>query len=206
PAVGELAIEPLRGLGDLVAGAPEADEVDLPGRDRGGPDDPALVGVLLDRRRPDPRRSDPVAPHHDRPPATPLVQVVGAEWLRVAGAEVEDVADLDRSLDLDRMPARRDIPGLDRADVDLLEGEVSTRRDPDQVGVALVRAGEVPLALDRRILQHVDLRADRADEAGRTELGLDFLRVRLAEVRADRVPKLELLQPMLPPHQPHHPP
>ena len=50
-------------------------------------------------------------------------------------------ADLDRRLDLDRVAAGRDVPGLDRPDVDLLEAEVAPGRDPDQVCVGAVGAG-----------------------------------------------------------------
>ena len=76
-----------------------------------------LVRVLLDRGGRDAGRADAVAAHHDRALLARLVQVGRAERLRVAGAELEDVADLDRGLDLDRAAERAAIAGLDRADV-----------------------------------------------------------------------------------------
>ena len=158
------------------------------------PDDPLLVGALLDRRGDDARRADPVAAHHDRPLLAVVVEVGGAERLRVAGAELEDVADLDRGLDLDRVAAGDRSPGLDRADVELLEGEVAAGLDADQVRVGPVGAGEVAAALDRGVLDHGHLGADRADEPGRPELGLDLLGGRLAEVGAERVRELDLVQ------------
>src|SRR5205085_4751549 len=100
------------------------------------------------RGRHDAGRPDPVAPHDCRPFAARLVEVCGAQRLRVAGAELEDVADLDRALDLDRVPARRDIARLDRADIELLVGEVAPGAHADQVRVGLVGTGEVPLAPD----------------------------------------------------------
>ena len=90
-----------------------------PRRERARPDDPLLVGALLDRRGDDPRRPDPVAAHDDRPLLAVRVEVGRAERLRVARPELEDVADLDRRLDLDRVAARRQVPGLDRAEVEL---------------------------------------------------------------------------------------
>ena len=85
-------------------------------------------------------------------------------------------ADLDRALDLDPAAAGRDVPRLDRADVDLLEAEVPPGRDADQVRVRLVRPAHIALALDRRVLEDGQLGADRADEPGRAELGGDLLR------------------------------
>ena len=116
--------------------------MDLPGRDRRGPDDAALVGALLDRGGDDPRRADAVAAHHDRVLLAVLVEVGGAERLPVAGAELEDVADLDRRLDLDRAAVGRGVAGHDRAHVELLELEVAARLDTAQVGVRLVGPGD----------------------------------------------------------------
>ena len=137
---------------------------------------PLLVGALLDRGGDDPRRADPVAAHHDRLLLAVLVEVGGAERLRVAGAELEDVADLDRRLDLDRAAAGGGVAGLDRAHVELLELEVAAGLDAAQVGVGLVGAGDEALAGDRRVLEDRHLGADRADEADRADLGLDLLR------------------------------
>ena len=74
-----------------VPGLPSADQVDVERRDRARPRDPVLVGVLLDRRRHDAGRADPVAAHHDRALLPVLVQVRRAQRLGVARAELEDV-------------------------------------------------------------------------------------------------------------------
>ena len=66
--------------------------------------------------------------------------------------------------------------------------------DPDQVGVGLVRAAEVALALDRGVLDHRHVGADRADEPRRPDLGLDLLRRRLADIGAERGSELDLVQ------------
>ena len=75
------------------------------GRDRGGPDDPVVVVVLLDSRGHDARRADPVAAADQRLLHPVLVEEGRAERLRVAGAELEDVSDLDRSLEVKRAAA-----------------------------------------------------------------------------------------------------
>ncbi len=179
----------------------------LPGGDRPWPDDSALVGALLDRRGDDPRRTDPVAPHHDRPLLAGLVQVVGAERLRVPGPQLEDVPDLDRGHDLDRIAARRAISGVDHADVDLLALEVAPGANPPQVSIGLVRAADEGVALDRLVDQHRHLRSDRADESRRAELLCDLLGLGRPEVGAEGVPELDLVQAVIAAHEhEHHPP
>ena len=91
-------------------------------------------------------------------------------------------------------PPGADVAGLDRAQVHLLEGEVAARLHPAQVGVGLVGAGDVGVAVDRRVLDHRQLGADRAEEAGRAELGGDLVLARLAEGRAERVAQLDLVE------------
>ena len=71
-----------------------------------------LVGELLDRGGGDARHADPVGAHPDRLLGALLVEVARAERLRVARAELEDVADLDRRLDRDRVAAD-EVAGLD---------------------------------------------------------------------------------------------
>ena len=156
--------------------------MDGPRGQRPGPDDPLLVSALLDRGREDPRRANPAAAHHDRVLLAVGVQVARAERLRVARSELEDVADLDRRLDLDGVAGWRRGCRLDaRPDVDLFESEVASGPDADQVHIRLVGAGEVPAALDCRVLEHGQLGADRPDEPGRAELGLDLVGRGLAE-------------------------
>ena len=83
----------------------EHDDVDVVRRDLPRPDHPVLAPVLLDRRREHASGADPVGAHHDRLLDPVLVRVLGAEGLRVRGAELEDVTDLDRRLEAE--PCRR---------------------------------------------------------------------------------------------------
>ena len=171
-------------VGDVALFLPalgQRDQCAFHGASASRPDDPALVGELLDRRGDDPRRADPVAAHHDRVRGAGLVEVGRAERLRVAGAELEDVADLDRGLDLDRAAAGRGVAGLDRADVGLVEVEVAAGAHAAQVGVGLVGAGDEGVALDRRVLDDPHVLADRADEADGAEVLGDLLLARRAK-------------------------
>ena len=113
-------------------------------------------------------------------------------------------ADLDRALELDPAAAGGDVAGLDRADVHLLEVEVPSRGDADQVRVRLVGPADVALALDRRVLEDRQLGADRADEPGRAQLGCDLLGVGRPEVGAERVAQLELVEPVVAADQGEH--
>ena len=178
--------------------------MDTPGGYRLGPDDPVLVGTLLDCGGDDPRRPDPVAAHHDRPLGAGLVEVGRPERDRVAGAELEDVADLDRGLDLDRAAARRDVARLDDPDVHLLELEVAAGLDPAQVRVGPVRAGDVGAGDDRRVLDDLDLGSDRAEEPDRADLGLDLLASGGPEIGAERVAELDLVEAMVAADQDDH--
>ena len=122
--------------------------MDVVRRDRPRPDDAVLVVVLLDRRGHDPRRADAVAPADQRLLRAVLVEERRAERLRVARAELEDVADLDRRLEAERAAAHRDsvaLAGL--ADVGEARLVVAAGLDAEQVPAVAVRAGdELPLA------------------------------------------------------------
>src|ERR671935_79336 len=63
------------------------------------PSDSQLVVVLLDDCRHDAARTDPVAPHHDRPLLPVLVEEHRAERLREPRPELEDVPNLERDLE-----------------------------------------------------------------------------------------------------------
>ena len=93
-------------LGDLL-GAPQRDDVHLVRGDRLRPGDAVLVVVLLDDRGHRPAEADPVGAHHERPFVPLLVEVRGAERLGVERVELEDVADLDRGLELQGAAALR---------------------------------------------------------------------------------------------------
>jgi hypothetical protein len=153
-----------------------------------------LVGVLLDGRGDDPRRTDPVGAHPHRALDAGLVEVAGAERLRVAGAELEDVADLDRRLDLERGA----VDGVARhhlAHVGDSEREVAAGDDPAQVRVGAVGTGHVAaVRLDGGVEHDVDLggEADRAHEADRPERVLDLSGGGGPERVAERVRQLDL--------------
>ena len=61
------------------------------------------------------------------------------------------------------------VAGLDRAHVGALEGEVAAGLDAAQVVVGLVGADDVAAVGDGLVEQHVDVGADRADEARRAD-------------------------------------
>src|SRR5207247_659652 len=115
-----------------------------------------LVRALLDGGRGDPRRPDSVAAHYDRALSPAIVEIVGAERLRVARAELEDVPDLDRRLDPDRAADRASIALLDHSDVDEGRPEVPPGLDPAQVLSLAVGAGHVHALLQRGIGDHLD--------------------------------------------------
>src|SRR5919201_3913794 len=95
----------------------QPDQLQVERSDRAGPRDPLLVGVLLYGRGHRPGRTEPVGTHPDELLVPVLVQVGGAERLGIAGAELEDVPDLDRRLDSDGRPAGARVTGLHGADV-----------------------------------------------------------------------------------------
>ena len=105
PPSQQLLVEPLGERPLLGVRLADPHEVHRERRERARPGDPVLVGVLLDGGRHDARRADAVGAHPDRLLAAALVEVGRAERLRVARAELEDVRDLDRGLDRDRLAA-----------------------------------------------------------------------------------------------------
>ena len=85
----------------------ERKHVDVVRRDRRRPHDPVLVVRLLDDGSHDTRRPDAVAPTDQRLLRSVLVEERRAERRRVAVVELEDVADLDRSLEAQSAAAHR---------------------------------------------------------------------------------------------------
>src|SRR3954447_14736952 len=141
-----------RTLGDLLR-AHERHDVVVKGRDRLGPDDAALVVVLLDDGRHRAGGPDPVAAHDDRLLTAGLVEIGCLQRHRVPGAEVEEVADLDRRLDVDAAAAvRARIALLDMPQIGPGVGPpVPTRLDAEEVPPVAVRAGHV-LALAQELV------------------------------------------------------
>ena len=122
---------------------PRPTRCDVARRDRARPGDALLVGVLLDGGGGDPRRADAVGAHPDQLLLAGLVEVGRAERLRVARAELEDVADLDRGLDPDRAARRPCRPPRRCARRRARTAKSRPGLDAAQVAVGAVGAGDV---------------------------------------------------------------
>src|SRR5262245_15214936 len=147
------------------------------------PDDSLLVVVPLHDRREAATDPDAVGAHDDRDGLAGLVEHGCAELLAVAGAELEDVADLDRLPHLERCLAER--AGLAFLHLAQIEprGDLDVTLDVDAAHVEVVLVGarhQVAPAAERRI--HEDLAAAHADCAeaprARAERRADLLRAR----------------------------
>ncbi len=103
--LGELAPQRLGDLEDLTVGSERQDR-DLGGRDAHGPRDAVLVVVLLDHGGKRARDAHAVAAHDEGVLLARLVGERGAHGLRVLGAELEDLRDLDAAGGLERAPQR----------------------------------------------------------------------------------------------------
>src|SRR5207248_10387707 len=179
-------VERGRRIVGLRFGARQRDHVHIV---RGGgprPDDPVPVVALLDDGRQDAAGPDAVAAHDQRLLGAVLVEERRLERGRVAGVELEDVADLDRGLEPEaaatlrarvalsgraqvRPPGLVVAAGLDAADVDA--APVGPRHE---------------LALAQRLVgHHLAGEAERPDRAGiGAERGADLVLGRRAEVGA----------------------
>src|SRR5205807_9146115 len=128
-----------------------------------------------------------------------LIQVAGAERLRVTRAELEDVPDLDRRLDSDWRPvdgvARRH-----RAHVDAFVLEVPPRLDAPDMRVGAVGPGDIAAGRDRSVEQHRYVRADGADEPRGAQPPLHLIGTGRPEVGPQRVAKLDLVDAVIAAH------
>src|SRR5688572_15260450 len=168
----ELRVELFGGIAHgaalLVA---ERDHRDGEGRHRIGPDDAALVEILLDGRGDDARDADAVAAHLHRLRRALLVDVVDAHLLRVGRAQLEDVTDLDAADDLERaLAVRRGIAGDDVANIgDDGIRQVAVPVHAGHVEAVLVRArAEVAHGGHRAVGDDPDVMAHGAQRARRS--------------------------------------
>src|SRR5205085_11599962 len=121
---------------------------------------------LLDDGRHRPREADSVTAHDERLLPPVLVQKRRAERLRVEGAELEDVADLDRGLDAERSAALgAGVAVLRLADVGEGRLVVTARLDAAEVPAVLVGAGDVLAVAECRVGDDLDIDAHRAERA-----------------------------------------
>ena len=128
--------------------------MDLEWRDRERPDDAPRVVVRLDDRLHRAADPDAVTAEHQRLMCPVLGEVGRLHLFGVVRAELEDVADLDATLD--RHPSAALRTGIALAYVVHVNGlafEVAPRQDIAHVRVLLVRAGDVRPRLDRRVDQ-----------------------------------------------------
>src|SRR5262245_48999127 len=197
-ALAQRLVEPFARLGRLDVLRVQHRDDHLEGRHRHGPHDPVVVVALLDDRRHHAPDADAVGAHLDRAALPPLVERVRAERLAVAGAELEDVADLDGLVHGERGSAQRArLAGAHLAQIEpILYGDVALEVDAAQVMVVPIGAGghAAPPA-QRRVRQHAEAaHAHRTEAAGRgAERGADLLRARGAQLaRAGRVDQLLL--------------
>ena len=160
-----------------------------------------LVGELLDRGGRDARRAEAVGAHPDQLLLAGLVEVGGAQRLRVAGAELEDVADLDRRLDPDRSRRRPCRPVDDGPDVDALEREVAARLDAAQVRVGPVGAGHIAARARRRSSSRIGTSAPTGPmNPGGPERAATSSGCAARNVAAERVRELDLVDAVVAAH------
>ena len=152
-------------------------------------------------------RADPVRAHHDRVLGAVLVEVVRAHRRRVLGAELEDVADLDHRLDVQRAAAQRaPVAVLDELDV----GDVGLVVAPERrcLRCQPVRFAPATKSPPQRPVGD-DPPHPPVDRPGRSSRASRRTRPRSprpgrAEVLAERLSQLQLVQPPVAAHQRQH--
>ena len=159
----ELVVQPVGERPDGFA-AVVADRGDRHGerRQRLGPDDAALVVVLLDRGGDDPGDADAVAAHLHDLRLTAGVEIGCTHRLRVEVAEREHVADFDAAQDLERALAVG--RGVARDDVAEVGDEVGLAAVAAEVDAAQVEVG----ARSRRRRNRPSPRPTRSTISGRS--------------------------------------
>ena len=176
-------------------------------RHRGRPDHAGVVVVGLDDGGDRPLDTDAVAAHHDRVLGAVGVEHRGPHRFGIFRAELEDVAGLDATDDLDRGAAHRAcLTGADFAQIGpLVDRNVALDGDAGVVPVVLVGAGGETGAARERVIgddpQALD--PDRTERAGhRPEVLVSFFRRGRPEVdRAGGVLQLLEVELMVAAHE-----
>src|SRR6185503_1601116 len=189
----------VRDFSNLRAAGGERDHVHVVRRHRSRPHDPVLVVVLFNDRGHDASGPDAVAAAEQRLLPTVLVEERCAQGLGVEGAEVEDVADLDRGLEDERtatQPAAVTFARLAQVGEPWLV--VPASLDAAQVPPVAVCAGdELPLA-QRFVGDHLAGEPDRAERAAACAERVPDLDVRRrAGCAGQRVVELRLAEPIV---------
>src|SRR6266478_1568228 len=154
----------------------------LEGRDRCGPDDAALIVVLLDGRGHDARHTDTVAAHVQGGFAARLIEHQRLHRLAVLAAQLEDVTHLDTARDLQSPVAGRAGVALD--DVAQVRsrgaGHIPLPVHARQMHVLLVRAAHEVRECECAVIGiHAAIQSHQADVTGLRAGGLeDALRAR----------------------------
>src|SRR5580658_2384963 len=146
----------------------ESNKDELEGRDRIRPDDAALIVILLDSRGHDARHTYAVAAHVERGLAAGLIEHQRLHGLAVLPAELEDMADLDATGELQSsLAGRARVAFHDVAQVggrDLLHVAVPVHAG--EVLVVRVRAADEIGERERAVIGvHAALEADRTHRA-----------------------------------------
>src|SRR4051812_14074588 len=158
--------------------------MDIVRGERPRPLDTRLVAVLLDRGRHDPGRADAVAAHDQDLLGAVLVEERSPERLRVLRLELEDMADLDRHLQMEVSAAlRARVSFVNLPQVREPRLEAAAGLDPGERDVSTVAPAPVlppPQPLSPISLDGAPARADRP--AARPEGLTDLLLLGRAEV------------------------
>src|SRR5262245_37784517 len=131
-----------------------------------GPDDAALIVILLDGRGYDARHTDAVATHQEADLTALFVEHPGVHGLAVFAPELKDMADLDTARDLEAAAtARAWIAGHHVAKIDDLRlGQIAS-----PVHSGEMRVGPIGAAHEIAELRSTVIRIDLAFESHRTD-------------------------------------
>ena len=161
--------------------------------------------ALLDRPGGDPGGADAIRSHDDRLLLALLVQVHRAKGHGVPRPELEDIADLDDSLDAQGLAALgTTLPWEGHLQIGELALEIGSGRHRREVVPVAVGPDHVAAAAERLVGQDArhPARANRSHRAGRdAQVSRDLLGARGARLPLGRTGELALVQGMVSSHQ-----